>query len=282
MIDVSAVQSWVGRTEKAGDIVTPHAVRAMHALLDHDVPVAIGDELPPAWHWMFTNPAVRQSQLGPDGHPQRGGFLPPLDLPRRMWAGSDVEFHAPIRVGDRIERVSRIESITAKSGSTGDLVFVVLRHEITSSSGGRSTDIQRLVYREAASGSNPVPAPAKAGGLPPPGEFTLSITPDPVMLFRFSALTVNGHRIHYDEPYATKVEGYAGLLVHGPLIALAMLDNLHRARPQARVTTFSFTPKRPITMPCTMTAHARAEGASYALWVEADGAVGSVGAATLA
>jgi len=255
-------------------------VRAMHALLDHDCTVSVGDELPPAWHWMFTNPAVRQSQLGPDGHPKRGGFLPPLGLPRRMWAGSDVEFHAPIRVGDRIERTSRIESITAKSGSTGDLVFVVLRHEIASSTGGRTTDLQRLVFREAASGSNA--APAKSGGLPPPGEFTLSITPDPVMLFRFSALTFNGHRIHYDEPYATRVEGYAGLLVHGPLLALAMLDNLKRAKPSERVKTFSFTPKRPITAPCTMTAHARAEGAGYALWMEADGALGSVGTATLA
>ncbi|MSQ54579.1 MAG: acyl-CoA dehydrogenase [Betaproteobacteria bacterium] len=278
-IDLAAYEAWVGRTEKAEDLVTPHAVRGMHAILDHEVAVAEGDELPPAWHWMFTQPAVRQSQLGPDGHPKRGGFLPPIELPRRMWAGSDVEFHAPLRVGDRIERVSRIESVTAKSGTTGALVFLVVRHEISSSSGGRTVDLQRIVFREAQAGANVAPAKAEA----PPGgsEFSFPMQPDPVMLFRFSALTFNGHRIHYDLPYATKAEGYAGLVVHGPLIALAMLDCLQRHRPGTSVRKFAFTPRRPITTPMAMTAHGRREGDAYALWMEAGGSACSVGSATL-
>ena len=287
-IDMAAHEAWVGRSEKAEDLITPHVVRGMHAILDHEVAVAEGDELPPAWHWMFTLPAVRQSQLGADGHPKRGGFLPPIELPRRMWAGSDVEFHAPLRVGDRIERVSRIESVTAKTGSTGALVFLVVRHEISSSSGGLTVDLQRIVFRDAPKSDAAGEARAGAGAAParaeaPPGvsEFSLALQPDPVMLFRFSALTFNGHRIHYDLPYATEVEGYAGLVVHGPLIALVMLDALQRHRPGARVKKFAFTPRRPITTPTIMTAGGRREGDAYALWMEAGGAACSVGSATL-
>ena len=278
-IDMAAHEAWVGRSEKAEDLIAPHVVRGMHAILDHDVAVAEGDELPPAWHWMFTLPAVRQSQLGADGHPKRGGFLPPIELPRRMWAGSDVEFHAPLRVGDRIERVSRIESVMAKTGSTGALVFLVVRHEISSSSGGLTVDLQRIVFRDAPKGGA---APARAEAPPGESEFSLAMQPDPVMLFRFSALTFNGHRIHYDLPYTTEVEGYAGLVVHGPLIALAMLDALQRHRPGARVKKFAFTPRRPITTPMVMTAGGRREGDAYALWMEAGGAACSVGSATLA
>lgn len=281
MIDVSQYQAWVGSTETAEDIVTPHVVRGMRALLDHEAVAAEGEELPPAWHWLFTNPAAPQSKLGPDGHPERGGFLPPVALPRRMWAGSNVEFHAPIRVGDRLQRVSRVESVTAKAGSTGALVFVIVRHEITSVSGGRTVDTQRIVYREAAAGGNA--APAKQEPVPKAGEFSRTTKPDEVLLFRFSALTFNGHRIHYDHPYTTQVEGYPGLVVHGPLVALAMLDCLHGMLPQARVKTFEFTPRRPLTLAVgAMTAHARREGGGYALWMEAGGAVGSVGSATLA
>lgn len=280
MTDVAQYQAWVGRSETAEDIVTPHAVRGMRALLDLEAVASEGEELPPAWHWLFTNPAAPQSKLGPDGHPVRGGFLPPIALPRRMWAGSSVEFHAPIRVGDRLSRVSTLESVTAKTGSTGQLVFVIVRHEIKSSSGGRTVDVQRIVYREAQAGGNV--APARTDQLPPPGEFSRTVQPDEVMLFRFSALTFNGHRIHYDHPYTTQVEGYPGLVVHGPLIALVMLDCLHRHKPAAQVLGFEFTPKRPTTMPLPMTAHGRQEGKVCRLWTESGGAVASVATATLA
>lgn len=279
MMDVSEYQAWVGRTEEAQDIVTPHVVKGMHAILDHEAEAKEGDALPPAWHWLFTNPVARQSKLGPDGHPLRGGFLPPVALPHRMWAGSDVAFHAPIRVGDRLTRVSRVESVTAKSGSSGPLVFVIVKHEIHSTSGGHTTDTQRIVYRDASKGR--AAAPARAEAPPLAGEFSHATTPEEVMLFRFSALTFNGHRIHYDHPYVTQVEGYSGLVVHGPLIALMMLDCLQRHMPAARVKTFAFTPKRPITTPTTMTAHGRRDGAGYALWMEAGGIAASVAGATL-
>jgi len=280
MIDVSEYRKWIGSTERADDVVTPHVVRAMHALLDHDAEVNEGDALPPAWHWLFTNPAARQSQLGEDGHPRRGGFLPPVALPRRMWAGSAVEFHAPHRVGDRLVRTSRVESIDAKSGSTGDLVFVRVRHEIESSSGGRTVDTQRIVYRNAPTGG--AAGPGRPEAPLPPADFARAITPDEVMLFRFSALTFNGHRIHYDHPYTTQVEGFPGLVVHGPLIALMMLEGLSGHRPEARVATFEFTPKRPITLPTAMSAQGCRDGAGYALWMESDGVAASVGSATLA
>ena len=273
VIDASAYQPWIGRSEESEDDVTRLAVRGMRALFDDEGAVNDGDALPPAWHWMFNNAVAPQSRLGPDGHPKRGGFQPPIELPRRMWAGSDVSFEAPIRVGDRIRRRSTIESITPKSGSTGALVFVVVRHEITSSSGGRTIDLQRIVYREEAAPGAPQPkgeAPKAAA------EFAMRMEPDPVMLFRFSALTFNGHRIHYDHPYTTQVEGYRGLVVHGPLLALAMLENLRRHQPGVSVRQFSFTPKRPVTTPGAFTACARRDGDAWDLWVECEGAVASV------
>lgn len=272
-VEASAWRPWIGRTEEAEDVVTAHAVRGLRAIFDDATPVAEGDALPPAWHWMFTQPAAPQSQLGLDGHPRRGGFLPPIELPRRMWAGSDVTFEAPIRVGDRIRRVSAIESLVPKSGSTGALVFVTVRHEMTSSSGGRSVDLQRIVYREEAVPGAPQPKAAPPGAGP---EFSLTLEPDPVMLFRFSALTFNGHRIHYDLPYARDVEGYRGLVVHGPLLALAMLESLRRHRPEARVTGFSFTPRRPVTTPGAIRACGRRDGEAWDLWVESGGAAASV------
>jgi 3-methylfumaryl-CoA hydratase len=275
--DIGALQAWVGRTERAEDMVTLHAVRGMQALFDHEQPLGEGDELPPCWHWMFTNATARQSVLGADGHPQRGGFLPPVPLPRRMWAGSDVAFRAPLRVGERITRVSTIEGVTAKQGSTGSLVFVIVRHEISSPSGGSVVDTQRLVFREAGAGGS-----VRKDPLPGNAAFRRELAPDEVMLFRFSALTFNGHRIHYDQPYATQVEGYAGLVVHGPLIALALLDCLQRQVTGARLAAFEFTPRRPITLPMRMTACGRREGAGYALWMEADDAVCTTASATLA
>lgn len=283
-MDVAGLQAWVGRTQSAVDIVTPHAVAGMRAVFDHESGLAEGEALPPCWHWMFTNATVRQSGLGPDGHPQRGGFLPPVPLPRRMWAGSSVAFHAPIRVGDRIERTSHIESVTAKTGSTGSLVFVIVRHELASSSGGRVVDTQRLVFREAGTaGPGRKDSPPGKVELPPGNtDFSRELAPDEPMLFRFSALTFNSHRIHYDQPYTTQVEGYAGLVVHGPLIALALLDSLQRHQPGLRISHFEFTPKRPITLPMTMKACGRKEGEGYALWMEADAAVSTTASVRLA
>jgi 3-methylfumaryl-CoA hydratase len=220
-------------------------VRALTATLDHPpVIVEAGTVLPPLWHWLYFLPMHRQSEIGPDGHAKRGGFLPPVPLPRRMWAGSQFEFHAPIRVGDRVERTSTIDDVTAKEGRTGPLVFVKVRHEIRCNGAAEPALIEfhDIVYREAQGANDAAPAPQPAPADP---AWQRRIVPDDVLLFRYSALTFNGHRIHYDRRYVTEVEGYPGLVVHGPLIATLLLDLLRRERPDAEVASFRFKAVRP-------------------------------------
>jgi 3-methylfumaryl-CoA hydratase len=192
-----------------------------------------GDPLPPLWHWLFFLPRDRQSELGADGHAKRGGFLPPVLLPRRMWAGGRFEFRHPLRVGDTVTRTSRILDVQQKTGRTGPLVFVTVRHEFSNLSGHALTEEHDIVYRSHAqlkdSDKQRQPAPDQA-------EWDRTISPDDVLLFRYSALTFNGHRIHYDRKYATETEGYPGLVVHGPLIATLLADLLRRSVPHASPT----------------------------------------------
>ena len=218
-------------------------IRALSATLDRDDPAPRdGDMLPPLWHWLYFLPVHRQSEIGPDGHPTRGGFLPPVPLPRRMWAGSRFEFRAPLRIGENIQRVSRIADVTMKSGRTGPLVFVLVRHEITGERGGSFTEEHDIVYRGEALPGEPAPAPKQA---PATSAWRRDITPDDVLLFRYSALTFNGHRIHYDRRYVTEVEGYPGLIVHGPLIATLLMDLLRR-NTDASVKSFTFRAMKPL------------------------------------
>jgi 3-methylfumaryl-CoA hydratase len=241
---LAAWRGWLGRSEQRRDLVHASALEALAATLDRDDPPALaGTELPPLAHWLFFAPLARQSQLGPDGHPQRGGFLPPIDLPRRMWAGGRLQFQQPLQVGDAITRTSRIASVDAKSGRSGALAFVTVSHEIACARGVAIVEEHDIVYRDApqpaAAATTPQPAPTDEG-------FSRRIMPDPVLLFRYSALTFNGHRIHYDRSYVTEVEGYPGLIVHGPLIATLLMDLLRRQRPSAVVKQFSFTAKAPL------------------------------------
>ena len=235
---------WIGRTTQLDDMISAAPVKAMSATLDRDdPPPATGQALAPLWHWLYFLPSERQSAIGPDGHPQRGGFLPPVMLPRRMWAGGRFEFLAPLRIGDAVRRSSRIADISTKRGKTGPLVFVRVRHEIGSGDGVALTEEHDIVYREAPRAGAPVGAPPQA---PAAEQFARTVTPDPVLLFRYSALTFNGHRIHYDHSYATEVEGYPGLVVHGPLIATLLVDLLRRERPDARLTAFEFRAVSPL------------------------------------
>jgi 3-methylfumaryl-CoA hydratase len=237
-------RTWLGRTEQRGDAVTAAPLNAWAATLDRDDPEAqIGFDVPPLAHWLYFLPAARQSQIGPDGHPERGSFLPPIPLPRRMWAGGRLTFHHALQVGDDIVRTSRIASVDAKSGRSGALAFVTVRHEITNERGLAITEEHDIVYRDAPRADAPAAAPQLA---PADETFARRIVPDPVLLFRFSALTFNGHRIHYDRRYVTEVEGYPGLIVHGPLIATLLVDLLRRERPDARVQRFGFTAKSPL------------------------------------
>ena len=262
------LRSWEGRTETLRDDITAAPVRNLAATLDRDDPLPVaGTELPPLWHWLYFLPSARQSELGPDGHPKRGGFLPPVPLPRRMWAGGRFQWHAPLRVGDAVERTSRIVSVTHKAGRTGDLVFVLVRHEIANAQGLAITEEHDIVYRAAAQPGDPVPPPQAA---PRDAPWTREIVPDDVLLFRYSALTFNGHRIHYDRKYVTEVEGYPGLVVHGPLIATLLVDLARRQRPDVRVRTFSFKAVRPTfdLHPFRVNGKPAADGQGAQLWAQ--------------
>ncbi len=234
---------WIGRTETRTERLGAAPLAGLAATLDRDDPAPRdGTELPPLAHWLYFLPQAPQHELGPDGHPRRGGFLPPVPLPRRMWAGGRFEFHRALRVGDEATRVSRILRVDAKTGRSGELVFVTVRHELSDARGLALTEEHDIVYRAAPAPGDPAPVPQRAPG---DEHFARRIEPDPVLLFRYSALTFNGHRIHYDRRYVTEVEGYPGLVVHGPLIATLLLDLLRRERPQARVVRFAFTALRP-------------------------------------
>ena len=236
--------AWIGRSEVAHDTITAGPLDRLAATLDSDVAGAQHrDAVPPLGHWLFFLPNARQSEIGDDGHPLRGGFLPPVnELPRRMWAGSRVAFDGEVRVGDIVKRRSVIQSIKHKDGASGPLVFVTIRHEIGQEGQPPAiVDEHDIVYRGLqAPAVKPSPRMAEVG------EWRRELVPDAVQLFRYSALTFNGHRIHYDRDYVTREEGYPGLVVHGPLIATLLLDLIRRNAPDARVSKFSFRALSPL------------------------------------
>jgi 3-methylfumaryl-CoA hydratase len=236
---------WIGRSETLDDSIGATPVLALNATLDREpIDAPPGTPLPPLWHWLYFLPRHRQSEIGPDGHAKRGGFLPPVPLPRRMWAAGQFEFRAPVRVGDAVRRTSTIEDVTSKTGRTGTLVFVRVRHDIRCNGAVEPAIVEHhdIVYREARKPGDVDPPPQAADAGAP---WQREIVPDDVLLFRYSALTFNGHRIHYDRRYVTEVEGYPGLIVHGPLIATLLMDLLRRHRPDAQVASFRFKAVRP-------------------------------------
>lgn len=240
-----AFQAWVGRTEQAEDVASVAPLQGLAATLDHQEPPWRPKEVPPLGHWLYFLPRALQRDIASDGHPNRGGFLPPVPLPRRMWAAGWLNFHAPILIGQTLTRHSSITSIEQKAGRSGPLVFVTVLHEITTVSGPAVSESQVLVYRDAPAPPKIIdPAPREAQQ--PQADWLRVVTPDPALLFRFSALTFNAHRIHYDRPYSREVEGYPGLVVHGPLIATLMMDLFLRHNRGARVTAFSFKARQPI------------------------------------
>ncbi|MGH7715762.1 MAG: FAS1-like dehydratase domain-containing protein [Vulcanimicrobiaceae bacterium] len=239
-------ESYLNKQERRTDRLDRHRIEDLAALLDADVDaIAPNGILPPLAQWYYFNAWARESELGEDGHPRRGGFMPPITLPRRMFAGGRMTFRAPLKLDEPVERVATIAAIKEKTGASGELVFVTVRHEIFGSAGLAIEEEQDIVYRSGASG-----APAKETAEPTPhaltpDAFVKRIHADPVMLFRFSALTSNGHRIHYDRTYATEVEGYPGLVIHGPLQAVLLAD-LVREKLGRPLRTFSFQARRPL------------------------------------
>ncbi len=266
---IEQLRAWIGRKQRAADLVTASPVARMAATLDRsDAALAQGDALPPGWHWLYFLEAVPMSSIGHDGHAAKGEFLPPFPLPRRMYAGGRFRFERPLRIGETIERELEIVDIASKQGRTGALAFVTIRHTISDRGGVCLVEDQDIVYREAAK-ADEKPTPPQA----PPADpaFTRSIKPDPVQLFRFSALTFNGHRIHYDQPYVTKVEAYPGLIVHGPLLAIFLLDLVRRERPKATLREFSFRSYRPVFDIGPFKIAGRPDAGGLALWSEDNG-----------
>ena len=242
--DAQDLTAWIGRETVAHDVVTPGPVRALLATTASlDAQPAAGSAAPLLSHWLYFLPITPLDQVGEDGHPRRGGFTPPVPLPRRMWAGSRLEFLRPLKIGSAISRRSVIGDVREKSGRTGSLVFVRVDHEVSDEDGLVLTDSHDIVYRDLPPPDAAPPAPTPAPENP---QWTRRVDPDPVLLFRYSALTFNGHRIHYDQPYVTKVEGYPGLIVHGPLIATLLVHELAARHPEADIAGFSFRAVKPI------------------------------------
>lgn len=238
---------WIGRTETVTDVIDAGKAAAMAATLNREpAPWRDGDALPPLWHWLFFLDTPRTDALAADGHLERGRFLPPIeDLPRRMWAGSRIRFHQPLRIGERAERVSRIADVVEKQGRSGRLAIVTVEHRITGAGGLAITDEHDIVYREPPSGEA-AGAAASAPGPDAEPEWSREWVADPVLLFRYSALTFNSHRIHYDHPYATRVEGYPGLIVHGPLVPTLMLEEWARRHPDSAIAHIDIRALRPL------------------------------------
>ncbi|MDP9082855.1 MAG: MaoC family dehydratase N-terminal domain-containing protein [Pseudomonadota bacterium] len=264
-LDLDHLQSWIDKRQVDEDTLTDFPVAALAAILDHPQPPRCGDPMPPLWHWLYFKPIARSSAIDTDGHPVRGGFLPPIPLASRMWAGGRLKFLSALQIGEHVSRETKIRSITAKRGRRGPLVFLCMVHRISGPQGLAIEEEQNVVYRETASAAIS-PSPATDRRTP---DWREEITPDEVMLFRYSALTFNAHRIHYDRPYAEQVEGYPGLLVQGPLTATLLLDRFMSAVRRAPLE-FEFRAASPVIAgePIALCGKAAADTGSFDLWAE--------------
>lgn len=275
------LDDWLNRSVVAEDTISAFPRLAMAATLNSGT-ASPAPALPALWHWLYFLPTTPLAEVGADGHPRRGAFLPPIALPRRMWAGGRLAFHGPLVTGARATRTSTIRHIEEKTGRSGQLVFVTVQHRIEVEGELKIEEEQDIVYRDAPALDAPVKSPAVA----PIDEFwQRQITADPVLLFRYSALTFNSHRIHYDAPYARGEEGYPGLVVHGPLIASLLAGLVHEERPNAMLRSFSFTAVHPTFAgrPFTLCGKPSDDGRHIDLWArDHDGHLTMRAAATLA
>lgn len=251
---------WIGRSETAHDHLSRNLLKRIAATFGEAVPDD-GADLPPLWQWCFFQDPLAETALGADGHPARGGFLPPADNRNRMWAGGRIEFLHALRAGEAATRVSTITQVEEKTGRSGSLLFVTVRHDYSQEGRLAIREEQDIVYRE------PTPPKAGSGDALARGDWCEAIEPTPTLLFRYSAVTFNGHRIHYDYPYVTGTEGYAGLVVHGPLIATLSLRAFCRAHPEATLRRFAYRGVRPLIAPQAFEVGGRVTAAGVAqLW----------------
>ncbi len=263
-IDQETVSDWIGKTESMDDEIAAGQAALFHATFDCDFPVpGPGDPLPPLWHWIYFLSGARQSELGRDGHPEKGDFFPPLPLPRRMWAGGRVEVNEPLRIGESATKRSTITKIQPKTGRTGELCFVTVRYDFLVGGECRLWEEHDIVYREddAADAKPPEPPAAPTGA-----DWSETVHPDPVQLFRYSALTFNSHRIHYDRQYCLEVEGYPGLVVHGPFTSTLLIGSVGKYLPGADVAKFDFRAMGPLIDTAPFTINGRETDGQVELW----------------
>ena len=271
-LDEAHLKTWIGAERESRDVISPRLARSLAAVLDESAPLAEGDPAPVGIHWCLSPEIAPMSGLGPDGHPARGDFLPPVPLPRRMWAGGELRFSGDFRLGDEVTRRSRVEDLRVKTGRTGTLCFVAVRHDYATPRGLALSERHDIVYRalEAPTGGTPPQEPR------PEPESRLSVEASPVLLMRYSAATFNGHRIHYDRDYCRSEELYPGLVVHGPLQATYLLRMAVQMRGGAYPARFAFRGTAPLFDGPAFTVNGAREGEGLKLWI-AD----SQGAATM-
>ncbi len=262
-LDEERLKSWIGAERDSRDVISPRLARSLAAVLDEAGPLAEGDPAPAGIHWCLSPEIAPMSGLGPDGHPARGDFLPPVPLPRRMWAGGELRFSGDFRVGDEVLRRSRVEDVRVKTGRTGTLCFVAVRHEYSGPRGPVLSERHDIVYRalEAPTGGRPPQEPR------PEPEERLTVEASPVLLMRYSAATFNGHRIHYDREYCLREEFYPGLVVHGPLQATYLLRMAKRMRGEAYPARFAFRGTSPLFDGPAFTVNGAREGEALKLWI---------------
>ena len=264
-IDLIHLRKWIGQPSIAIDVVGSGIAEKYHATFDHkDPPPQAGECVPPLFHFCMAQPAAPTASLGLDGHPGRGGFLPPVPLPRRMWAGGSLTFHKPLNVGDQIRRTSSVSDVALKEGRAGPLCFVTVEHRIEANSVLAIEERQDIVYR----GFDPSPrqtstSPAAAAK----GEYVRPIKVGATHLFRYSALTFNSHRIHYDREYAVEVEGYPGLVVHGPFQAALLADFAVEIKGR-RPARFKFRGVSPLFDDDAFSLNAASDGSGLKFWTE--------------
>jgi len=260
--DIDVLSQWIGKSQTSSEVVSiEHCTRVANTLGVSGA-WTLGDPLPPLWHFTLHLGSVPTGQLGSDGHAERGGFLPPVALPRRMWAGGRIRFPGDIHVGDTVDKTSTIHDIVMKQGRSGQLCFVTVVHALRVEGELRIEEEQDLVFRDAPNPDTPAPSQTPA---PDESELWKTIDPVGVLLFRYSALTFNAHRIHYDRDYARDVEGYDGLIVHGPLLAtqLAGLAVEHGGP----LESFGFRSSAPLFDTSTYSIHATSNDAGTDVWV---------------
>jgi 3-methylfumaryl-CoA hydratase len=266
--DLESLKEWIGRSETVTERAGPARMQGLAALLDKPGIPAEGDAMNPMGHWCYFTPRVRQSEIGPDGHPARGGFMPPVPLPRRMFGGFRTTYHRPLILGEMMRREARIADIQIKQGSSGTLVICTVRHTFHGECGLAIEEDHDYIYR----GNPPADAKSGSGGTsrtaaaPEKPQWSKQVVPDPLMLFRYSAVTFNGHRIHYDRTYATETEGYPALVVHGPLIATLLAELALENNPGRTFRRFDFQASAPLFDDAPFTVAGKPTDDGCSLW----------------